>query len=186
MCLLYADTDDFLEAEQAARLDEENRRCCNTLPWSMPCHKPLARGHFHLSTFGHCSTSENTSTTGHRGRRSPRTKQNLERSDAERVDAQSRKGVSAVTQAHAPRSCAVVFEQRRSTRAELYRGLFNLAVIILAVSNARLILEQHYGSMDSFLEQRSHRCRFALWFRQQVGRLSARERNLWECTFLSC
>ena len=149
----YADTDDFLEAEQAARIDEENRRLQHL---AMVNAMPQATGKGTLPPlyFGH-HAPPTTTTKSHRrrpsGTKKPSYKTESRDKNAERVDAQSRKGYPPSKPMHREAAPSYLSEE---APVQNYRGLFNLAVIILAVSNARLILEtirQHGFLLDNVL-----------------------------------
>jgi hypothetical protein len=165
----YADTDDFLEAEQAARLDEENRHLQHL---AMVNAMPQATGKGTLPPlyFGHAAPQK-THRRRPSGSKKPSYKTESREKDAERVDAQSRKGYPPSKPMHREAAPSYLSEE---APVQNYRGLFNLAVIILAVSNARLILDtirQHGFFLDNVLTD------VVLFYgsRQQVGRLSARD-----------
>ncbi len=150
----YADTDDFVEAEQAARVDEENRRqqhrdMANAMPQATGTKGTLPPLYFaHAPYVAPFKAAHRRHPSGGK-KPSYRTKSTEK--DAERVDAQSRKGYPPSKPMHREAAPSYLSEE---APVQNYRGLFNLAVIILAVSNARLILDtisQHGFFLDNVI-----------------------------------
>jgi diacylglycerol O-acyltransferase-1 len=132
----YADTDDFLEAEQAARIDEENRRqqhlaMANAMP------QASTKGTLPPLYFGQASPQK-THRRRPSGSKPPSYKTESTTKDAERVDAQSSKGYPPSKPMHRASAPSYLSEE---APVQNYRGFFNLALIVLAVSNARLIVD---------------------------------------------
>ena len=134
----YCDTEAFLEDEKAAMSEAERRKeqqlsmakampqaARGTLPplYFAPASPPKSRLK-RLPSGLHLRKSTYQTASGNM--------------DAEKVDAQSTKGYPASKPMH--RSTAPSYLSSEAP-TQNYRGLFNLAIIILIVSNARLLLD---------------------------------------------
>jgi hypothetical protein len=145
----------------------------------MPCHKPLVRGHFHLSTLVMQHLRKHIDD-GHRGRRNPRTKQNLEKRTPNASTHNPGRGIRRHKPMH--REAAPSYLERRSARAELQR-------IVQPRGHHSSCVQRktdfgHHSAAWILFGQRSHRCRFVLWFTTTSGTTFRSRRDLWECTFL--
>lgn len=145
----YADTDEFLEAEQTARIEEERRRQQHM---DMVSAMPQAqKGTLPALYFG--QAPKKTHRRRPSGGSKPAYKTKSAKVDAEGLDGRSKKGYPPSKPMHREAAPSYLSEE---APVQNYRGLFNLAVIILAVSNARLILEtihKHGFFLDDLLHE---------------------------------
>jgi diacylglycerol O-acyltransferase 1 len=135
---VYADTDEFLEAEQAIQREEELRRQQHlAMAHAMP---QSTEGTLPPLYFG--TTTSNKSKSQHHRRHPSSSKLSYQTKstsrDAERVDTHSRKNYPPSKPMHREAAPSYLSEE---APVQNYRGLFNLAMIVLALSNARLILD---------------------------------------------
>lgn len=133
----YCDTDDFLEAEKATTAEKEKRKEQQiTMAKAMP---QAARGTLPPLYFAPASPVSRHKRAPSGIRHSHSVYQTASGNmDAEKVDARSTKGYPQSKPMH--RSTAPSYLSSEAPMQN-YRGLFNLGIIVLVVSNARLLLD---------------------------------------------